>query len=362
MPTLVAATDRDLPPRQTLSSVRQDSRLISVCVLLSGTVGLAVAILGPLVAISVGGWTPASQLTLTLTSATFRGLLVVASCLGLIAVVLALPTYRRLATITSRGQTLSGAVLGVEALAIGAGALWFSYGEVATFARNFLNFAVVPPYLHAFVTGIKNTIILAITGEVGGIVCGLAAAALLISPSAVVRAPARIYVNLVRGTPLIWQISIIYFGFALGIKLPLSAYTAAIAAFALFVGAYSAEVFRAGLQSIDRGQFEAARTVGMTYMQAMRYVIVPQAVRRVLPPLLNEFVSLIKDTSLVLVIGLSASELDLFSTGNLVYGNTFDATFFVVTGIAYLVVTIPLIWAVNRVESRLRVGRAHSNG
>jgi ABC-type amino acid transport system permease subunit len=115
-------------------------------------------------------------------------------------------------------------------------------------------------------------------------------------------------------------------------------------------------VFRAGIQSIERGQIEAARSLGMSYFQAMRYAIVPQAVRRVIPPLMNEFVILIKDTALVIVLGLTASEYDIFTTAREGQSATFNATFFTVAAIAYLIVTLPLIRLVNAAEKRLRSG------
>jgi polar amino acid transport system permease protein len=130
----------------------------------------------------------------------------------------------------------------------------------------------------------------------------------------------------------------------------------AIIILSLNMGAYSAEVFRAGLQSIERGQMEAARSLGMSYLQAMRYAIVPQAFRRVIPPLMNEFVILIKDTSLVFVLGIVLGREDLFGVGQEGYSNTFNATWFVATALGYLAVTLPLIGIVNAVERRLRSG------
>src|SRR5436190_22734962 len=97
-----------------------------------------------------------------------------------------------------------------------------------------------------------------------------------------------------------------------GLNLRLSTYNVAIIIFSMNTGAYAAEVFRAGLQSIERGQIEAARSLGMSYAQAMRYAIVPQAVRRVIPPLMNEFVILIKDTALVFFLGLTLGREDIF--------------------------------------------------
>src|SRR5436190_23582705 len=141
-----------------------------------------------------------------------------------------------------------------------------------------------------------------------------------------------------------------------GLNLRLSTYNVAIIIFSMNTGAYAAEVFRAGIQSIERGQIEAARSLGMSYLQAMRYAIVPQAVRRVIPPLLNEFVILIKDTSLVFVLGLTLQQLELYGMARAGYSSTFNATFFVAAAAGYLAATLPLIGAVNAVERRLRSG------
>lgn len=202
----------------------------------------------------------------------------------------------------------------------------------------------------------RKNIHLAIVGEVGGIILGLILAMMVLSHQRAVRAPARAYINFFRGTPLIWQLSVFYFGISLGLGLRVGAFRSAMIVFALNTAAYASEVFRAGIQSIERGQLEAARSLGMTYLQAMRYAIVPQAVRRVIPPLLNEFVILIKDTSLILVLGLLATEFDLYSVAREGYSDTFNATFFVAAAFGYLAVTLPLIRAVNLVEKRLRSG------
>jgi polar amino acid transport system permease protein len=199
-------------------------------------------------------------------------------------------------------------------------------------------------------------LILAFAGEMGGIVIGLVLGILVLSQRRAVRAPARTYINFFRGTPLIWQLVTGYFLLLFGFGIRLSAFVVAIIVFALNTGAYAAEVFRAGIQSIERGQIEAARSLGMSYVQAMRYAIVPQAVRRVIPPLMNEFVILIKDTALVVVLGLTANEYDIFTTAREGQSATFNATFFTVAAIAYLIVTLPLIRLVNAAEKRLRSG------
>ncbi len=284
-------------------------------------------------------------------------LLYLAIALGLLAIASGFAVYRRMDTRRRREQCIAGAVLGIQAVAVSVFVLFFrSSGTVFSFVRNFLNFVVLKGYGHAFLIGAKNTLVLAIGGEIGGLVVGLTLSLLVLSSRRTVRAPARVYINFFRGTPLIFQLSFFYFLFVLGFGLHQSAYTVALIVFSLNTGAYASEVFRAGIQSIERGQIEAARSLGFSYLEAMRYAIVPQAVRRVIPPLLNEFVILIKDTALVVVLGLLASQYELYVTAQNGYSATFNATFFIATAIGYLVITLPLIGAVNAVERRLRSG------
>ena len=275
---------------------------------------------------------------------------------GLTAIGLGFGTFRRMPSKRMREQCIAGAVLGLQAVALALVILFFRAGSTATFTRNFLNFELLEGRVDEFINGAKNTIILAFGGEFGGIVIGLILAVLALSKRKVVRAPARAYVNFFRGTPLIWQLSVFYFGFALGFNLDVSAFTTGLVVFSLNTGAYAAEVFRAGIQSVERGQMEAARSLGMSYGQAMRYAIVPQAVRRVIPPLMNEFVILIKDTSLIVILGLVERQYDLFTTARAGYSEFSNATFFVAAALGYLAVTLPLIRVVNHVEKRLRSG------
>jgi polar amino acid transport system permease protein len=189
-----------------------------------------------------------------------------------------------------------------------------------------------------------------------GIALGLLLSLLALSNRRVTRAPARVYINFVRGTPLLWQLQFGFFGIVLGLQLELSTYNVAILILALNAGGYTAEVFRAGIQSLERGQIEAARSLGMSYFQAMRYAIIPQAVRRVIPPLMNEFVILIKDTSLVALLGLTTYQRELMTVGRDAYSETFNATPFLATAAGYLIVTLPMIRFVTWLEKRLRSG------
>lgn len=276
--------------------------------------------------------------------------------LGLAASVAGWTLYGRMPNKRQREQSIAGAVLGVQAIAISAIFFWFRSGNVARFVRNFLNVEVLQGAVDDFLRGMVNTVKLAFVGEFGGIVIGLFLAVLAISKRRTVRAPARVYVNFFRGTPLIWQLSFFYFIFLFGFDIRIDTFTAAMIVFSLNTGAYAAEVFRAGIQSIEKGQVEAARSLGMTHMQTMRYAVVPQAVRRVIPPLMNEFVILIKDTALVIVLGLVAENFELYTFAREVYSSTFNQTAFTATALGYLAITLPLIRIVNAVEHRLRSG------
>lgn len=168
----------------------------------------------------------------------------------------------------------------------------------------------------------------------------------------VINYPCTAYVEFLRGTPLLVQISIVYFGLPqLGIQL--DPYPAAITALGLNSGAYIAEIVRAGIQSIPRGQYEAARSLGLTHWQTMRFVILPQAFRNILPALGNEFITLTKDSSLASVIGVS----ELMRSGQFIISRTFQ-TFSTYFGIAivYFVMTIVISRIVRYIERRLSVG------
>ncbi len=277
--------------------------------------------------------------------------------LGVASMALGWGTFRRMDTFRRREQAVTGAILGLQAVGLAIVLLLFRDGRPDLFAKHFLNFDVLGPYFpRTFLDAAKNTLILAFVGEFGGIVIGLVLAVLALSQRRAARAPARAYVNFFRGTPLIWQLATGFFLLLFGFEIRMAAFTVAMIVFALNTGAYAAEVFRAGIQSIERGQMEAARSLGMSWFQAMRFAIVPQAVRRVIPPLMNEFVILIKDTALVIVLGLVASEYELFTWARQGVSDTFNATFFTAAALGYLAVTLPLIRLVNAVEKRLRSG------
>ena len=201
--------------------------------------------------------------------------------------------------------------------------------------------------------GAYNTLKLAVIGEIGGVVLGLLIALLIVAPRRIVRGPGVAYVDVFRGTPLLMQLTFIYLALPfVGIRL--NVFTAGALGLALNSAAYVAETFRAGIQSVERGQMEAARGLGMPYRAAMRYVIVPQAVRRVIPPLLNEFVALLKDSSLVSALGATVASRELLRVARDAYSSTGNATPFVAASLIYLLMTLPLTRVVNRLERNVR--------
>ncbi len=374
-----AVTETIQPSVETPPDVRGPTAPLPFAIFIAGAVAISLAFLGTIVlqiveAVRGGSLTPecvaagleygkstgargVCNTVTALRSSTQTVILVLSLALGLAALVAGWVTYKRMDTRRKRDHAVAGAVLGAQAIFVAVFVLWFRSGNLLfPFVRNVLNFTYLKGTFNLFLEAAARTLYMAFLGEAGGIAIGLILSLFTLSKRRVVRAPARAYINLFRGTPLIWQLSFFFAVFTFGLGLHVGTIFTAIIVFALNMGAYSAEVFRAGLQSIERGQMEAARSLGMSYFQAMRYAIVPQAIRRVIPPLMNEFVILIKDTSLVFVLGVIVGQEELFGVGQAGYSDTFNATFFVGTALGYLAVTLPLIGIVNAAERRLRSG------
>jgi polar amino acid transport system permease protein len=344
-------------PERGIRQFLAEQTALSALAAVTGAVSLTVLVAGTIAVVTARGWTPSETFAAALTSTAQLVVLLVSIALGIVAAALGLAIFRRLPTKPGREAAVAAGVLGAQAAVLGGLFLWFRAGDVDRFARNFFEFQLLGEFGSRFVRGAVNTVILALAGEGIGIAIGLVFAIFALSARPVVRAPARVYINFFRGTPLLWQLSFFFFGIVLGLRLELTVYQVAILVLGLNAGAYSAEIFRAGIQSIERGQFEAARSLGMSYFKALRLVILPQAVRRVIPPLTNEFVILIKDTSLVSVLGLTFSQQELLAVGRDIYAQTFNATPFVASAAGYLVVTLPMIRAVSWLERRLRSGQ-----
>ena len=207
--------------------------------------------------------------------------------------------------------------------------------------------------------GLVNTLVISIWATVIGIVLGMVIAIMGISPSRWLRIPARIYTDIFRGLPAILTILLIGQGFARFSQQIFgpSPYPLGILALSLIASAYMGEIFRAGIQSVDRGQLEACRALGMSYGKAMRLVVVPQGVRRVLPALVNQFIAIVKDSSLVYFLGLLVSERELFRVGQDAAVLTGNLSPLVAAGLFYLAITVPLTHLVNYFDNRFRTGR-----
>nr|WP_254869304.1 amino acid ABC transporter permease [Vibrio diazotrophicus] len=224
-------------------------------------------------------------------------------------------------------------------LMVGNGDLVFQGDTVAR-----LNEWKFGPIAHGLWVTVEISFISLIFAVFLGLVFGL----MRVSKNQVARNLSLTYVELIRGTPLLVQIFIVYF--FIGTVLDFDRFTAGVVALSVFTGAYVAEIVRAGIQAIPTGQMEAARSLGMTYPKAMRYIILPQALKRTLPPLAGQFINLIKDSSLVSVISIT----DLTKAGREVVSGSFAPfeVWFTVAAL-YLLVTGTLSWAIQRLEKRL---------
>jgi len=199
-----------------------------------------------------------------------------------------------------------------------------------------------------------HTIAFTIGGFVLGLVAATALALMRLSDVAVYRWIATAYVEFFRGLPTL----VVFIALALlplafnGLIIPFSPYGTVWVALGIVGSAYMAETIRAGIQAVPRGQAEAARSLGMSSGTAMRKIILPQAFRIMIPPLTNELIMLIKDSSLVFAIGLSVSDFELTTFGKGMANNEANITPLVIAGLAYLVITLPLSFLVRKMEAR----------
>jgi polar amino acid transport system permease protein len=228
-------------------------------------------------------------------------------------------------------------------------------------SETFLDWKAIGEVLpKMFAVGLPNTLVLAVTSGVIGTVLGMLLALMGISRNAVARWIARVYTDILRGLPPVLTILVIGLGFGPIIREltgSRSPYPMAIAALSLMSAAYIGEIFRSGIQSVDKGQLEATRALGFGYGPSMRLVVVPQGVRRVLPALVNQFIALIKESSLVFLLGLVATEREIFQIGKDAASNSGNLSPYVAAAIFYLAMTIPLTHFVNWIDRRLRSGR-----
>lgn len=218
------------------------------------------------------------------------------------------------------------------------------------------NFDLVVNSFPLLLVGAGVTIKITALSVALGVVIGLFVGIARISRLRILRVLAAVYVDFFRGTPLLVQIFLVYFALPVITGQRVDPFVAAIGSCGINSGAYVAEIFRAGIQSIDKGQMEAGRSLGMTWVQTMCYIIVPQAFKRVIPPLGNEFIALLKDSSLVSVIGFE----ELTRRGQLIIAKTYGSLeIWISVAVIYLAMTLTISRFVAYLERRYKTDDRH---
>ena len=218
-----------------------------------------------------------------------------------------------------------------------------------------LSFKFLEKYYPVFIEGIKFTLLVSLLAVVFGVIFGTILCFMKRSKLRVLRIPipkiiASIYIEFVRGTPLLLQIFLVYFGLnTFGFKF--SPITACVIALSLNSGAYVAEIIRSGIDAVAKGQLEAARSLGMTQSKAMQYIILPQAIKNILPAIGNEFVTIIKESSMASSIGVA----EITYAGKLVTGATYrNFEPLIVAAVCYFILTFTLGRLMAYVERRFK--------
>ncbi len=202
--------------------------------------------------------------------------------------------------------------------------------------------------------GLLETLKLTIWSLLIAIVIGLIFGLMTVSKKKIFRGLAMVYIDIIRGTPLLVQAFFIYFGVPTALGLRLDATTAAIITLSLNAGAYMAEIFRGGIQSIGVGQMEAARSLGLSHSRAMVKVVLPQAVRVIIPSLINQFIITLKDTSILSAIGLR----ELTQTGKIIIAANMESfKMWSIVAIMYFIVIFILSKVSNYLERRISYGK-----
>jgi glutamine transport system permease protein len=211
---------------------------------------------------------------------------------------------------------------------------------------------IIVAALPILLKGLQVTLYIFVIAIILGFLIGLLVALLRLAPIKILNWIAKAYVDAIRGTPFIVQLFFIYFGVNSLNLISLDSTTAGIITVAINAGAYFAEIIRAGIQSIDKGQTEAARSIGFTGTQTMRYVVLPQAFRRMLPTITNQSIISLKDTSLLSVIGIA----DLTQQGQIQASATFEAfKIWLAVGVIYFIIIYLLTLIANFIERRVQV-------
>ena len=224
--------------------------------------------------------------------------------------------------------------------------------------------SIIQTYKVMLLQSLGQTLLLTLLSLIFAIIIGLIFGLMNVSKSKILNCIGTIYVDGIRGVPLIVLAYFIYFGIPAAVKaigftdFKLTALVAGTISLSMNAGAYMAEIFRAGIQSVDKGQMEAARSLGLSYGKSMRKVILPQAIRTMIPSIINQFIISLKDTSILSVIGFP----ELTKAGNIIVGNTFKALqVWGIVAVMYMVVIITLSRVAKRIERRINVGKLEAN-
>lgn len=227
---------------------------------------------------------------------------------------------------------------------------------------SFFNFSFLPKYTYYFTHGVVYTLILSVTAVLLAVLPALLLALMRLSGKRVIRSLSGAYIAVFRSTPLLVQLSIVYFGLFYAIKLPnyslfgfmdISRFVPCVLALALNSSAYVAEIFRAGILAVDAGQTEAARSLGLSSGQAMQLVVLPQAIKNILPALANELVTMVKESSICSTLGV----MDLMFGAKTVSTSTYITIApFVLAAVIYFCINYPAGKAIEAIERRMRRG------
>ena len=216
-----------------------------------------------------------------------------------------------------------------------------------------LDFTVIPKYLDVVLLGCLWTIAITVVAALVSFFGGILLAVVALYAPAVIHLPFRAFEFVFMGTPLLLQLFLIYFGLVqIGIDLP--AFVAGVIGLGLHFAVYNSELIQTAIISVDRGQMEAARTLGLSRTQALRKVVVPQAVRAVIPPIGNNMIALLKDSALVSVIGVS----ELTLSAQRAIGATYRPfEFYLLAAAFYYVINLGMEWVQRRIERRIAISR-----
>ena len=229
-------------------------------------------------------------------------------------------------------------------------------------STSFFNFSFLPAYAGYFLQGLAYTLLLAVVSVALAVIPALLLALMRLSKSKVIQCISGAYIAVFRSTPLLVQLSIIYFGLFTAISIPritiwgfvdLSRFIPGVVALALNSSAYVAEIFRAGILAVDKGQTEAARSLGLSSWQSMRLVVLPQAIKNVLPALANEVVTMVKESSICSMLGMA--EL-MFVSKTVATGTYITLAPYTIAALIYFCINYPASKAIEAIERRMRRG------